>query len=631
MSELIVGLSGHIDHGKTSIIKSLTNEFSGTLKEDLKRGMTVDLGIAFLNDKITLIDVPGHQDFIKNMLSGIQSVDVGLLVVAADDGIMPQTIDHFNILKLLNISELIILINKIDLVDEEMIQLVKLEIEDLINGTKYENSNILNVSTVQHKGIKELKNTLENISRIDKKDNGAFRMPIDRIFSIKGFGTVVTGTVTSGNISIGDEVKIEPISKLAKIRGINSHNNTSNSASIGQRAAINLQNIDKNDIKRGYQVVDKNFFDGVYSIIAEIKILDDLEKPIKRNQRIRIHLGTAEVIGTIFLFNQQNIKSGEKAIVLINFEKPIVASYRDKFIIRYYSPVFTLGGGNILLHSKIKNNFFNKNMKLSEISNMVDNIKNTDKNNFIEFIIEKFASNPVLFNDFCNQLGYSKLQLLDLLKSYNNIAKVNHLNKSWLLTDNQSQTLKSKVMSSISNFFKNNKYSNSINKEIIINDTNINSDYIDYLLIILQNENKIEKKSDGWSLFKHEIKLSEIDKENKEVLINILNQEGFNTSSIKDLTSKCNMKDEKALMKIIKICENQSLLVRIDQSILMTSSNFNILKDKLIIFFKDQSSITVPEFKELLNISRKYAIPILEYLDKIRFTNRNGNIRELIK
>ena len=631
MSELIVGLSGHIDHGKTSIIKSLTNEFSGTLKEDLKRGMTVDLGIAFLNDKITLIDVPGHQDFIKNMLSGIQSVDVGLLVVAADDGIMPQTIDHFNILKLLNISELIILINKIDLVDEEMIQLVKLEIEDLINGTKYENSNILNVSTVQHKGIKELKNTLENISRIDKKDNGAFRMPIDRIFSIKGFGTVVTGTVTSGNISIGDEVKIEPISKLAKIRGINSHNNTSNSASIGQRAAINLQNIDKNDIKRGYQVVDKNFFDGVYSIIAEIKILDDLEKPIKRNQRIRIHLGTAEVIGTIFLFNQQNIKSGEKAIVLINFEKPIVASYRDKFIIRYYSPVFTLGGGNILLHSKIKNNFFNKNMKLSEISNMVDNIKNTDKNNFIEFIIEKFASNPVLFNDFCNQLGYSKLQLLDLLKSYNNIAKVNHLNKSWLLTDNQSQTLKSKVMSSISNFFKNNKYSNSINKEIIINDTNINSDYIDYLLIILQNENKIEKKSDGWSLFKHEIKLSEIDKENKEVLINILNQEGFNTSSIKDLTSKCNMKDEKSLMKIIKICENQSLLVRIDQSILMTSSNFNILKDKLIIFFKDQSSITVPEFKELLNISRKYAIPILEYLDKIRFTNRNGNIRELIK
>ena len=188
MNELIVGLSGHIDHGKTSIIKSLTNEFSGTLKEDVKRGMTVDLGIAFLNDKITLIDVPGHRDFIKNMLSGIQSVDVGLLVIAADDGIMPQTIDHFNILKLLDVSELIILINKIDLVDEEMIELVKLEIQDLINDTKYKHADILNISTLENKGIKELKNTLENISRIDKKDNGAFRMPIDRIFSVKGFG-----------------------------------------------------------------------------------------------------------------------------------------------------------------------------------------------------------------------------------------------------------------------------------------------------------------------------------------------------------------------------------------------------------------------------------------------------------
>ena len=631
MNELIVGLSGHIDHGKTSIIKSLTNEFSGTLKEDVKRGMTVDLGIAFLNDKITLIDVPGHRDFIKNMLSGIQSVDVGLLVIAADDGIMPQTIDHFNILKLLDVSELIILINKIDLVDEEMIELVKLEIQDLINDTKYKHADILNISTLENKGIKELKNTLENISRIDKKDNGAFRMPIDRIFSVKGFGTVVTGTVTSGSVTIGTEVKIEPISKLAKIRGINSHNNTSSSASIGQRAAINLQNIDKDDIKRGYQVVDKNLFGGVYSVIAEIQILDDLDKPIKRNQRVRIHLGTAEVIGTIFLFDQKNIKSGETATVLLNFEKPIVASYRDKFIIRHYSPIFTLGGGNIILHSKIKNNFFNQDMKLSEISNMVNDIKNTDKNNFIDFIIEKFALNPILFDDFCNQLGYSKLQLLDLLKSYNNINEVKHLNKSWLLTDTQIQKSKSTILNSISNFFKNNNYANSINKEIIINDTNINPDYIDYLLTILQNENKIEKKSDGWSLFKHQIKLSAIDEQNKKTLINILNEEGFNTSSIKDLVIKCNMKDEKALMKIIKICENQSLLLRIDQSILITSSNLDTLKNKLTIFFKEQSSITVPEFKELLNISRKYAIPMLEYLDKIQFTNRNGNKRELIK
>ena len=631
MNELIVGLSGHIDHGKTSIIKSLTNEFSGTLKEDLKRGMTVDLGIAFLNDKITLIDVPGHQNFIKNMLSGVQSIDVGLLVVAADDGIMPQTIDHFNILKLLNVSELIILINKIDLVDDDIIELVKLEIQDLINGSKYESANILNVSTLEHKGIKELKNTLENISKIDKKNNGAFRMPIDRIFSIKGFGTVVTGTVISGNINIGDEINIEPISKSTKVRGLNTHNNISNSISIGQRAAINLQNIDKNDLKRGYQVVDKNFFGKVYSIIAEIQTLDILEKPIKRNQRIRIHLGTAEVIGQIFLFNQKNLQKGDSSIVLINFEQPIVASYRDRFIIRHYSPIFTLGGGHILLHSKIKNNFFNTNMKLSEISNIVNDIKNIDNNKFIEFIIEKFELNPILFDDFCNQLGYSKLQSLNFLKSCDNIIEVNYLNKNWLLTNNQFQFLKTRILNAITGFLKKNTYLNSINKKIMINDTNINSDFIDYLLIILEKENKIEKKTDGWSIFQHQIQLSDTDKKNKEILIDILNKEGFNTSSIKDLVSKCNMNNEKSLMKIIKICENKNLLVRIDQSILMTFSNLEILKDRLITFFKSKPSITVPELKELLNISRKYAIPILEYLDKTQFTYRNGNVRELIK
>ena len=284
MTELIVGLSGHIDHGKTSIIKSLTDEFSGTLKEDDLRGMTVDLGIAFLNDKITLIDVPGHQDFIKNMLSGVQSIDLGLLVIAADDGIMPQTKDHFNILKLLNVSNIIILINKIDLVDSDMLELVKLEISDLLIDSKYENADILEISTIKKIGIKRLKEKLENYNYDTKNSSGPFRMPIDRIFSIKGFGTVVTGTVTSGSIKLGKEVKIEPISKLAKIRGINTHNSSSTNISIGQRAAINLQNIDKQDIKRGYQLVEKDFFRPSFSIIAEIQILNVIQNPLKRNQ-----------------------------------------------------------------------------------------------------------------------------------------------------------------------------------------------------------------------------------------------------------------------------------------------------------------------------------------------------------
>ena len=631
MSEIIVGLSGHIDHGKTSIIKSLTDQFSGTLKEDLNRGMTVDLGIAFLNEKITLIDVPGHKDYLKNMLSGVQSIDVGLLVIAADDGIMPQTIDHFNILKLLNISELIILINKVDLVDEEMIELVKSEIIDLINGSIFENAKILNISTLKNLGISELKKTLENISKIDKKSDGAFRMPIDRIFSIKGFGTVVTGTVISGSINIGDEIKIEPISKAAKIRGINSHNNSSKSISKGQRAAINLQNIDKSDLKRGYQIVDKMLYEGIKSIIAEIEILNEIDRPIKRNQRIRIHLGTAEVIGQIFLFDRKNLKGNEKAHVLINFEKPIVGTFNDRFIIRHYSPVFTLGAGTIILHSKIKNHFFNQEMKLSKISNIIDEINDLNNKKVIEYIISKFELNPTSFNNLCTQLGYSKLQLNNILKINDNILQIKYLNKYWLTTKKQISFLKGKVNDCIKTFFKQNVYSSSINKEIIINDTNINGNFIDYLLTLLQNDNVIEKKHDGWSLFKYKVKLSDDDMNNKKRLLNILKDEGINTSSINELITKCNIKDEKTLMKIIKICENDNLIIRLDQSILLLNTNLVFIKEQLADFFKKNNSISVPQFKELLKISRKYAIPILEHLDKIKFTQRNGNVRELIK
>jgi len=634
MNEVIVGLSGHIDHGKTSIIKALTNEFSGSLKEDSKRGMTIDLGIAFLNDKITLIDVPGHEDFVKNMLTGIQSVDIGLLVVSADDGIMPQTTEHFNIIKLLDVSELIVLINKIDLVDTEMIELVQLEILELLQNTKFENSEIIHVSTLNGTGIKKVKEVLEKKTNNSsyKNNEGPFRVPIDRFFSIKGFGTIVTGTALSGSINVGDEVCIQPIKKTVKIRGLNTHNKSVNSISTGQRAAINLQNININELRRGYQITSTNSFVGSKSIIAKIQILDNENKFIKKNQRIRIHLGTAEVIGKVFLFNEKEIKRGENSIVLINFEQSIVVSYKDKFIIRHYSPVFTIGGGEVIIQSENKNDFFNTaKMKLSDISIIISSLKKIQKNDFIDFIVQNFNQNPILLEQFCVQLGYLKSQLLKVLKNYNNIIMVEHLKKTWLLTDKQFSSLKKKIINFIEGFLNQNSYSNNINKEVIISQLSINADFIDYLLFILEKEKKIEKKNDGWTIFKHHIQLSKSDKENKEMIIDILNKEGFTTSSIKDLSSKCNIKDDKLFSNLIKICESENLIIKINESILVSTHNINLLKEKLNVFFKTHSSITVPEFKDLLQVSRKYAIPILEYLDKISFTYREGNERKILK
>ena len=626
MKEIIIGLSGHIDHGKTSLIKSLTNKFSGTLKEDENRGMTIDLGVAFLDKNITLIDVPGHEDFIKNMMSGIHSIDIGLLVIAADDGIMPQTIEHFNILKLLNISDLIIVINKIDLADFEIIDIIKLEILDLIKDTKYENSNILEVSTLDNIGIDKLKYLLMEKSQIlpNKLNRGAFRLPIDRFFSIKGFGTVVTGTVMSGSAKIGDELYIQPINKSVKIRGLNSHNSSLKRVVIGQRAAINIQNIDINNIKRGFQIVSKNFFMPLKSIIAKINILNEKKFFIKKNQRIRVHLGTSEVIGKIFLFNQKKINQNQTSIVLINFEKPIIGSYKDKFIIRHYSPVYTIGGGEIILSSQ-KHNF---GKKLSDITTIIEILNDID-DDYIETIISIYNHNPILLNNLCYQLGYYEKNLLELLESYKNIIIITYLNKKWVLTNKQLESVKDLIVNFINDFFIKNPYETSINRKIINNQLDIQIDFIDYLLMQLFEEKKIKKQDSGWTISNYKINLSNEEQKLKNMILDILDNEIFNTSSIEELGLKCKVSDSKLIINILKICESEKLVIRINQNLFITSSNMVVLKNKLINFFKIKKTINISEFKNLINSSRKYAIPILEYLDKIKFTYRDNNERRL--
>ena len=626
MKEIIIGLSGHIHHGKTSLIKSLTNQFSGTLKEDKNRGMTIDLGVAFLDKNITLIDVPGHEDFIKNMMSGIHSIDIGLLVIAADDGIMPQTIEHFNIMKLLNISDLIIVINKIDLVDSEIIDIIRLEILDLIKDTKYEDTNILEVSTTSNVGVDKLKILLKEKSQVmpQKINRGIFRLPIDRFFSIKGFGTVVTGTVISGSAKIGDELYIQPINKPVKIRGLNSHNTSLESICIGQRAAINIQNIDINDIKRGFQIVSKNFLLPLKSIIAKINILDKKNFFVKKNQRIRIHLGTSEVIGKVFLFNQNKIKQNQTNIVLINFEKPIIGSYKDKFIIRHYSPLYTIGGGEIILNSK-KHNF---GKKLSNIATIIDQL-NDINSDYIETIVSIYNHNPILLDNLCYQLGYHEKQLLELLELYENIIIITHLNKKWAVTNKQLSTIKKLIISFMNDFFIKNPYETSINKKIINSQLDIQIDLIDFLLIKLFEDKKIKKQDNGWAISNYKINLNDQEKELKNMILNILDNEVFNTSSIDELGVKCKVSDSKLIVNMLKICESEQLVIRINQNLFITSSNMVTLKNKLINFFKNNESINVSEFKNLINSSRKYAIPILEYLDKIKFTYRDNNERKL--
>ena len=300
VNQHIIGLSGHIDHGKTSIVKALTGINTDNLKEETKRGMTINIGFAFLNNQITMIDVPGHEKFIKNMVTGVNAIDYVLLVIAADDGIMPQTIEHFEILKLFNVVDGSIIINKVDIVEQEWLDLVEKDITKFVRGSFLENKKIHKVSAIKNIGLVELKDYLINYNyNIHRKKSDVFRLFVDRVFTSKGFGSVITGTVLSGKIQIGDKLKILPQNKEIKVRGLQTHNESVQELKIGDRGAINIHSIDKISIEKGNHISEKGFFSTYESAIVSIKILNKVEKVVKDNERLRIYCGTQEVMARI--------------------------------------------------------------------------------------------------------------------------------------------------------------------------------------------------------------------------------------------------------------------------------------------------------------------------------------------
>jgi selenocysteine-specific elongation factor len=408
--QIVVGMSGHIDHGKTSIVKHLTGKNTDTLKQEQERGMTIDLGFAFLNDQITIIDVPGHEKFVKNMMSGSSGIDIAALVIAADDGIMPQTKEHFDILQLLDIKYGFIILNKIDLVDKEWIELVENEIEELSRGSFLENCKIIQTSASVGVGINLIKDTILDLSSQipSRKKDGIFRMHIDRVFSKTGFGTVVTGTISSGTVSIGDNLDLIPTFKNVKVRNIQTHGVDVKSAFSGERVAINLNNLDSNNLERGFHLSKQDTYTETKLIIAELKLIKSDSFEFKNNQRLRIHLGTREVMSRVSIINQ----SDKGLIVLLKLERPLVGAMGDRFIVRLYSPVRTVAGGLILEIPK-ENNW-------RKIKNISSNILELDYKDQIYRIINNLSSStPMKLSDVERKLNISLDDFKILIKDDN--------------------------------------------------------------------------------------------------------------------------------------------------------------------------------------------------------------------
>ncbi|MDP6179894.1 MAG: selenocysteine-specific translation elongation factor, partial [Desulfatiglandales bacterium] len=354
MKQVILGTAGHIDHGKTSLIKALTGIDTDRLKEEKERGITIELGFAHMElpggQLLGIVDVPGHEKFVKNMVAGATGIDLVALIVAADEGVMPQTREHLEICQLLNTKQGLVVLTKIDMVEPDWLELVREDVADFLSGTFLSRAPIVEVSSVTGEGLQELVQVLDTLVReLPERGMGNFfRLPIDRIFTMKGFGTVITGTTISGEIQTGDEVTIYPQGLSSRIRGIQAHNRELNEVRAGQRTAINLQGLEKGQIQRGYIIAAKDSLRSTFMIDVLLELLPSAPRKLKNRARVRIHTGTSEIISTVILLDRDELRQGDTCFAQIGLEQPTAILPRDRYVLRSYSPVRTIGGGEIL-------------------------------------------------------------------------------------------------------------------------------------------------------------------------------------------------------------------------------------------------------------------------------------------
>ena len=624
MKQTVIGLSGHIDHGKTALVKALTGVNTDSLTEEQKRGMTIDIGFAFLDENITLIDVPGHEKFVKNMMAGVSAVDVALLVVAADDGVMPQTREHFEILNLLDIPLGIVAINKIDLADKDWLELVELDIGELLQGSFMEDAPILKVSAETGDGVDQLKTTLLDLCKKvpDKQDRGIFRLHVDRVFSMKGYGTVVTGTVNSGSLKIGDTVELLPGSVKSKVRGLQSHGEEVQQVETGDRAAINLQGVEIKQIERGSQIAEIGYLQSLNQMGVTLLLLGSAQKPITQNQRIRIHLGTQEVMARVALTDGKTLQPGDDCPALLRLEQPMVAARGDKFIIRSFSPIITIGGGEVmevLIEEKWK-----------IVKEKLQNLYESPKSDQLIHLVQEEGAKPITPEKLQYRIGISKEQINAIVEEKEELFWLTHKQGKWLLTQNQWNELKNSIHNFLKKYHAKNPLNAGAQKEEIRQHLNCENSIIEALLQSMLDDKSISQKGELFLNPNFSITLSSEDDSLQNSILNQLDQEGFTSSTLAQLSLKTGNSKEK-LMQVLNVAEQQGKLLRIDGKLMFTQKNFIILREKVNQFFSNHPEMSVSEFKELAHTSRKYAVPLLEYFDKKKITYREGNIRKLVR
>ena len=637
--DIVVGTAGHIDHGKTALVKALTGVDADRLPDEKRRGITIDLGFAEMTEgdvHFGFVDVPGHERFVRNMLAGASGVDLVLLIVAADEGVMPQTREHFEICRLLGLENGIVVLTKADLADSPMLDLARLDVAELVAGSPLETAPVIPVSSKTGVGIDELKEVLVRAAREVqlRPDRFVTFLPIDRTFSIKGFGTVVTGTLNHGEIAESDELVLLPDNIRVRVRGVQSHGESQTKVGPGRRTAVNLAGIDHDEITRGMVLTARDVLEPTQLLDCEVEMLASAPRTLRSRQRVRVHVGTAEVLARVQVLNDAaEIPQGETGFVQLRLEAPVTALPTERLILRSYSPQVTLGGGVILDIVPKKH----RRRDITAVLSLLSDLRAaTEKDvEWLRVLIESYGLHGTTLAELRSRTGLTGERAGTALEVLLEDGSIREGGGCYVSAETFA-TIENALVESIAEFHKREPLAAGMPREALLDKLRgVPTTLSAAVLVALTVAERINQEADGFALASHSARLTNDETKVVEAIGNIYNDAGLEVPRLDEAltTAAAGTKlTSVQARKLLQYLVSRGEIVKATDEFYFSSGAIAETIEKVKAYADTTADrlIDVPKFKELTGVSRKYAIPLLEYLDGERVTRRAGDKRVII-
>jgi selenocysteine-specific elongation factor len=636
LKQIILGTAGHIDHGKTSLVKAITGIDTDRLKEEKERGITIELGFAHLDlpsgQQLGVVDVPGHEKFVKNMVAGATGIDIVVMVIAADEGVMPQTREHMEICTLLGVRHGLVALTKVDLVDEEMLELAQEDIREFARGSFLENAAVIPVSAATGQGLPELVQALDGLSRQVpvRPPSSLFRLPVDRVFTMKGFGTVITGTLISGKVQVGDSIMVYPAGISSKVRGIQVHNQSVPAAEAGMRTAINFQGLDKEVVNRGDVLSCPHGLKPSHMIDVQFHYLASGGKPLKNRTRVRFHTGTSEILGNLILLEHDELQPGETTVAQLRLDAPVAIVKGDHYVVRSYSPVRTVGGGQILNPIPPKHKRFHP-----AVVQGLKGILSSGPESLIGFHLEASGHAGTCFADLRLTTSLTDKQLESTLQGMMSGRTIIQIDKETrtFVHKKSFDTLVTAAAEHLKSYHQAFPLKSGMLKEELKSKFPADTDVKLFNLVLNQmiKDTVIVQEEKTVRLTSHKVSLAGDEATLRQKMLKIYRDSGLQPPFFRDVTA--NLRAEPAQAKdVLNLLIDEGQIIRTKDDLYFHAEAIADLKQRLVKFLEQHGEMNPSQFKDMTGgASRKFLIPLLEYFDSKNVTLRVGDVRMLRK